>query len=54
MELNDAEREEALARLPEWRYDREAKDVFAGLPDSNDASGAAGGVPGSRKRLVIG
>jgi 4a-hydroxytetrahydrobiopterin dehydratase len=27
MQLTDAEREEALGRLPEWRYDPEAKAI---------------------------
>ncbi|MEA3000417.1 MAG: 4a-hydroxytetrahydrobiopterin dehydratase [Sphingomonadales bacterium] len=31
MELTDAEREEALGRLPEWRYDSEAKAIRRGF-----------------------
>jgi hypothetical protein len=35
--------------------DQESKtSLFAGLPVVSDASGAGSGVPGSRKRLVIG
>ena len=31
MELTEAEREEALGRLPEWRYDGEAKAIRRGF-----------------------
>jgi 4a-hydroxytetrahydrobiopterin dehydratase len=31
MELTDSEREEALGRLPDWRYDPEAKAVRRGF-----------------------
>jgi len=42
------------ARLSCRRAEFQKSKAFAGLADTSDASGAAGGVPGSRNRLVIG